>query len=181
MTEYIDRADVINLIKRRYENPEICEQEINEIPAADVTQMLKTAVEQIGREAWEPCRYCGMAPFMDGVDLKPCANGYMGVEAAVGKCRDDEAVGMVIYYKNASAGYLDFAYCPFCGRPQTEEAWSKLENQLKAVKQMGACEHEEKPSSPALQGVKPDHAQHGASGSHGEVQRGPRGGQAHAG
>ena len=99
MTEYIDRADVINLIKRRYENPEICEQEINEIPTADVTQMLKTAVEQIGREAWEPCRYCGMAPFMDGVDLKPCANGYMGVEAAVGKCRDDEAVGMVIYYK----------------------------------------------------------------------------------
>lgn len=105
---------------------------------------------QLLREKWGPCKCCGIAPFMDGVELKPCANGYMGVEAAVGKCRDDEAVGMVIYYKNAAAGYLDFAYCPFCGRPQTEEAWSKLENQLKAVKQIGACEHEEKPSSPAL-------------------------------
>lgn len=89
------------------------------------------------REKWEPCRYCGIAPFMDSVELKPCASGYMGVEATVGKCRDDEVVGMVIYYRNTAAGYLDFEYCPFCGRPQTEEAWSKLEKQLKTVRQNG--------------------------------------------
>ena len=36
MAEYIKREAVIDLITRRYENPEICTQEINSIPAADV-------------------------------------------------------------------------------------------------------------------------------------------------
>lgn len=36
MAEYIKRGTVIDLITRRYENPEICTQEINSIPAADV-------------------------------------------------------------------------------------------------------------------------------------------------
>ena len=36
MDEYIKRKAVIDLITRRYENPEICTQEINSIPAADV-------------------------------------------------------------------------------------------------------------------------------------------------
>lgn len=36
MAEYIKRKAVIDLITRRYENPEICTQEINSIPAADV-------------------------------------------------------------------------------------------------------------------------------------------------
>lgn len=34
MAEYIKREAVIDLITRRYENPEICTQEINSIPAA---------------------------------------------------------------------------------------------------------------------------------------------------
>ena len=36
MAEYIEREAVIDLITRRYENPEICTQEINDIPSADV-------------------------------------------------------------------------------------------------------------------------------------------------
>ena len=36
MAEYIKREAVIDLITRRYENPEICTQEINSIPTADV-------------------------------------------------------------------------------------------------------------------------------------------------
>ena len=35
MDEYIKRKAVIDLITRRYENPDICTQEINSIPAAD--------------------------------------------------------------------------------------------------------------------------------------------------
>ena len=38
MVEYIERKAVIELITRRYENPKICTQEINSIPAADVVQ-----------------------------------------------------------------------------------------------------------------------------------------------
>lgn len=36
MAEYIKREAVIDLITRRYENPEICKAEINAIPAGDV-------------------------------------------------------------------------------------------------------------------------------------------------
>ena len=40
MTEYIERKAVIELITRRYENPEICTQEINSIPDADVAPVV---------------------------------------------------------------------------------------------------------------------------------------------
>ena len=40
MAEYIKRETVIDLITRRYENPEICTQEINSIPAADVAPVV---------------------------------------------------------------------------------------------------------------------------------------------
>ena len=40
MDEYIERKAVIDLITRRYENPEICTQEINSIPAADVVPVV---------------------------------------------------------------------------------------------------------------------------------------------
>ena len=36
MKTYIERAAVIDLITRRYEQPELCTHEINSIPAADV-------------------------------------------------------------------------------------------------------------------------------------------------
>ena len=53
MDEYIKRKAVIDLITRRYENPEICTQEINSIPAADVVPVVH------GR--WVPTK----APFMN--------------------------------------------------------------------------------------------------------------------
>ena len=40
MAEYIKREAAIDLITRRYENPEICTQEINSIPAADVAPVV---------------------------------------------------------------------------------------------------------------------------------------------
>ena len=44
MPEYIKREDVIDLITRRYENPEICTKEINSIPAADVAPVRNAKV-----------------------------------------------------------------------------------------------------------------------------------------
>ena len=41
MDEYIKRKTVIDLITRRYENPEICTQVINSIPAADVAPVVR--------------------------------------------------------------------------------------------------------------------------------------------
>lgn len=40
MAKYFERDAVIDLITRRYENPEICTQEINSIPAADVAPVV---------------------------------------------------------------------------------------------------------------------------------------------
>lgn len=59
MAEYIKREAMIDLITRRYENSEICTQEINSIPAADVAPVVH------GR--WENgnpiCPVCGEDKF----------------------------------------------------------------------------------------------------------------------
>lgn len=54
MDEYIKREAVIDLITRRYENPEICTQEINSIPAADVAPVVH------GRWVDSKCSSCGV-------------------------------------------------------------------------------------------------------------------------
>lgn len=54
MDEYIKREAVIDLITRRYENPEICTQEINSIPAADVAPVVH------GRWVDGKCSNCGV-------------------------------------------------------------------------------------------------------------------------
>ena len=48
MDECIKRGAVIDLITRRYENPEICTQEINSIPAADVAPVAHGRWEWLG-------------------------------------------------------------------------------------------------------------------------------------
>ncbi len=64
MDEYIKRKDVIDLITRRYENPEICTQEINSIPAADVAPVVHGRWVHDGRRIksgidWCHCSECG--------------------------------------------------------------------------------------------------------------------------
>ena len=54
MAEYIEREAVIDLITRRYENPEICTQEINSIPAADVAPVVH------GQWVDGKCSNCGV-------------------------------------------------------------------------------------------------------------------------
>lgn len=54
MDKYFERDAVIDLITRRYENPEICTQEINSIPAADVAPVVHGRWEQDADGDW----YC---------------------------------------------------------------------------------------------------------------------------
>ena len=61
MDEYIKRESVIDLITRRYENPEIGTQEINSIPAADVAPVVH------GRWIHDGCRIEG------GIDWCHCS------------------------------------------------------------------------------------------------------------
>lgn len=53
MAEYIDRKDVIELITRRYENPEICTHEINSIPAADVAPVVHARRIKTRKHRWK--------------------------------------------------------------------------------------------------------------------------------
>lgn len=65
MAEYIKREAVIDLITRRYENPEICTKEINSIPAADVVPVVHGCFEPCfdengnWRQGFAKCSNCG--------------------------------------------------------------------------------------------------------------------------
>ena len=74
MDEYIKRKAVIDLITRRYENPEICTQEINSIPAADVAPVVH-------------CKSC--VRYDMGVCLKIYSDGNVHTEAWQERKPDD--------------------------------------------------------------------------------------------
>lgn len=70
MAEYIEREAVIDLITRRYENPEICTQEINSIPDADVAPVVHGRWEHLGGDEWL-CTACGFVITTEGSWDKP--------------------------------------------------------------------------------------------------------------
>lgn len=66
MVEYIKRSAVVDLITARYENPEICTQEINSIPAADVVPVVRC---KGCKHSWEDIGglCCGYGPLVDSI------------------------------------------------------------------------------------------------------------------
>ena len=70
MDEYFKREAVIDLITRRYENPEICTQEINSIPAADVAPVVHGRWAHLGGDEW-CCSACGFVITTEGSWDKP--------------------------------------------------------------------------------------------------------------
>lgn len=95
-----------------------------------------TALRPVSREQVEKvfpgCDYCKHA-WMEGLDLKPCASGNIGVELTIGRVSEDDAFGILAYYRNAAAGYIDFPFCPFCGRPMTDEAVDIIMRRLETL------------------------------------------------
>lgn len=85
MAEFIKREAVIDLITRRYENPEICTQEINSIPAADVAPVVHAR--------WIHSRY------------EDCSGQFELVKCS--QC-NHEAYAMAFYVRGGN-------YCPACG------------------------------------------------------------------
>ena len=89
MKEYIEKAAIIDLITRRYEQPELCTYEINSIPAADVApvrhgQWLPQIVlgekawccsecKTLGSPHWKWCPMCGCR--MDDEATSTCHDG----------------------------------------------------------------------------------------------------------
>lgn len=76
---------------------------------------------------------CGMCSGWNTVKLKPCANGDLGVQADIGSAGKGDAFGLVVYNKHLASGYVDFPFCPFCGKPQTDEAVQMAVERLEAL------------------------------------------------
>ena len=96
-------------------------------------EALRPASREQVEKVFPGCDYCKRA-WMEGLDLKPCASGNIGVELAIGRVSEDDAFGILAYYRNAAAGYIDFPFCPFCGRPMTEEAMQMVMERLEEMK-----------------------------------------------
>lgn len=74
---------------------------------------------KINREKWQPCEscesgFCITAEEYHATDLYMCVDPPL-----IGAYGDDCAI-------------MPIKYCPMCGRPLTEEAWSELERRFTA-------------------------------------------------
>ena len=65
---------------------------------------------------------CEMCSGWNSLKLKPCANGDLGVQADIGSAGKEDKFGLVVYNHLLASGYVDFPFCPFCGKPKTDEA-----------------------------------------------------------
>ena len=65
---------------------------------------------------------CEMCLGWNSLKLKPCANGDLGVQADIGSVGKEDPFGLVVYNHHLASGYVDFPFCPFCGKPKTDRA-----------------------------------------------------------
>ena len=100
----------------------------------DALDAALTALRPVSREQVEKVfPGCGMCSGWNTVKLKPCANGDLGVQADIGSVGKGDAFGLVVYNNHLASGYVDFPFCPFCGKPQTDEAVDILLRRLEAL------------------------------------------------
>ena len=73
----------------------------------------------IDREAWEPCEVCG--------EKDPFGNPKFSHDFAIS--------GSELYFCDSEFGWEGekIKFCPFCGRPLTEEAWAELEDRMAVI------------------------------------------------
>ena len=77
---------------------------------------------------------CKMCSGWNKIKLKPCANGDLGVQADIGSAGKGDTFGLVVYNHLLASGYVDFPFCPFCGKPMTDEAVEMVMERLEALK-----------------------------------------------
>ena len=76
---------------------------------------------------------CKMCSGWNKIKLKPCANGDLGVQADIGSAGKGDTFGLVVYNHLLASGYVDFPFCPFCGKPMTDEAVQMVMERLEAL------------------------------------------------
>ena len=76
---------------------------------------------------------CKMCSGWNKIKLKPCANGDLGVQADIGSAGKGDTFGLVVYNHLLASGYVDFPFCPFCGKPMTDEAVEMVMERIEAL------------------------------------------------
>ena len=76
---------------------------------------------------------CGMCEGWNKIRLKPCANGDLGVQADIGSSGKEDTFGLVVYNRFLASGYVDLPFCPFCGKPKTDEAVEMVMERMEAL------------------------------------------------
>lgn len=66
----------------------------------------------------DKCEFCSNGFGLKEAQLKPCANGILISNPCFGRVGKTDNFGMVIFDGVEDLGYLDFDYCPFCGKKQ---------------------------------------------------------------
>ena len=97
----------------------------------------KMAISALRTVSWERVekvwRGCKMCSGWNKIKLKPCANGDLGVQAEIGSAGKGDTFGLVVYNHLLASGYVDFPFCPFCGKPMTDEAVEMVMERLEAL------------------------------------------------
>ena len=76
---------------------------------------------------------CQMCEGWNTIKLNPCANGDLGVQADIGSSGKGDTFGLVVYNRSLASGYVNFQFCPFCGKPKTDEAVQMVMERLEAL------------------------------------------------
>ena len=128
----MNREEAINRIENHMEVHGI--GEYPHIALKEALDMAITALRPVSREQVEKVfPGCGMCSGWNTVKLKPCANGDLGVQADIGSVGKGDAFGLLVYNNYLASGYVDFPFCPFCGKPQTDEAVEMVMERMEAL------------------------------------------------
>lgn len=97
--------------------------------------MALSALRPVSRERVERMfPGCKMCSGWNTIKLKPCVNGDLGVQADIGSAGKGDTFGLVVYSHLLASGYVDFPFCPFCGKPKTDEAVEMVVERLEGTK-----------------------------------------------
>ena len=95
---------------------------------------LRPVSRELVEKVWPGCHMC---KGWNTIELKPCANGDLGVQADIGSSGQADPFGLVVYNKLLASGYIDFKFCPFCGSPKTAEAVQMVMERINKMEETG--------------------------------------------
>ena len=114
---------------------QLCIDEYKKDAFLDAVEMGVEALRPVSREQVERMfPGCKMCSGWNTIKLKPCVNGDLGVQADIGSAGKGDTFGLVVYSHLLASGYVDFPFCPFCGKPKTDEAVQMVMERLEALK-----------------------------------------------